>query len=75
MTLSDRSEIMQAIREFWLENKHPPSLWDLVAVTDRKKTAIYHHTQMLRKEGKLLPVRLLVPSDIQISFRGTDQNV
>jgi hypothetical protein len=74
MTLSDRKEIMEAIREFWLVNKHPPSLWDLVAVTDRKKTAIYHHTQMLRKEGKLLPVRLLVPSNIEISFEVIDDN-
>jgi hypothetical protein len=71
---------MQAIREYWLANKHPPSLRDIVEMTGRKKTAIFFHIKKLRKDGELLPSekwqnRALTPSDIQISFGGTDNDV
>jgi hypothetical protein len=49
-------------------------------MTGRKKTAIFFHIKKLRKDGELLPSekwqnRALTPSDIQISFGGTDNDV
>lgn len=63
------NELLAEIKHGWMVNHHPPTVRDLCYILEKSSGYVTFHIEKMRKEGLLDDkIRILTPTDIQISF-------